>query len=216
MRAHKMSQLCNSSCLLQMETRTQMFCIGRGEVPFILPRSAPSAQRKHEALDGIATVLLSHVVYNVEGPASEVLTSQMNVDRQSISNRPSDDMADANDISMDDMEQTSSKASTVSSVDVPFDAHVLPGRGRRLCAILPLLCVTDEANMTSLLSSVLYQRYVWGIVDPVVGIVFSKVGTVGQVLFGWLDIDSTNDFNLVCDHVCYDAYPYRICSQLCT
>ena len=77
-------------------------------------------------------------------------------------------------------------------MDVPFDAHMLPGRGRRFYAILPLLCIADEENIAPLLSSVLYQRHVWRIDEPAVGLVFSKTGTIGRIILGWLDLESTN------------------------
>jgi hypothetical protein len=100
---------------------------------------------------------------------------------------------------MDYIEQSSAKASSTRSINIPFDAHMLPGHGRRFYAIAPLLCVADEENIISLLSSVLYQRRVWGINEPVVGVVFSSTGTIGRVVLGWLDLDCTVDFNLVCN-----------------
>jgi hypothetical protein len=39
----------------------------------------------------------------------------------------------------------------------------------------------------------LYQRRVWGIDKPAVGLVFSKTGTIGWIVLGWLDLESTND-----------------------
>lgn len=66
---------------------------------------------------------------------------------------------------------------------------MLPGSGRRFFAVLPVVCVTDKENIPSLLTSVLYQRRVWGIDEPVLGIVFSKTGTVDRSYFGWLDLD---------------------------
>ncbi|CAL1712250.1 unnamed protein product [Somion occarium] len=74
-------------------------------------------------------------------------------------------------------------------LNAPFDAHVLPGRGNRFCAALPVISVADSANIEPLLSSVLYQRFVWGIDEPVVGFVISEYGTVVQLYLGWLDLD---------------------------
>ncbi|KAK0445763.1 hypothetical protein EV421DRAFT_1734417 [Armillaria borealis] len=64
-----------------------------------------------------------------------------------------------------------SKASSTSSLDVPFHAHVLP----------------DRENIVPLVASVAYQRRVWGIEDPVVGVILTKDGFSAQVVLGWTD-----------------------------
>jgi len=96
-----------------------------------------------------------------------------------------------------------------TTVKVSSDAHVLPGRGRRSSAVLPVISVADEDNITPLLMSVLYQRCVWGIDEPAVGIVFSKTGTLGQVFLGWLDLESSNAQDLV-------RIRYRFLNGACT
>ena len=192
-----------------------MACIRRGQVPFILPRTNMSEQCQRETLDGIATVLLSYVVDRTE-VSERQLTSPVDVECRSNSNLASVKLMDVDDdnVSMQYAEMSTAKASTSSSIDLPFDAHVLPTREHRFYAILPLLCVTDEANIVSLMSSVLYQRYVWGIADPLIGISFSKYGTIGQVLLGWLDLESPHDDNLVCNYSSFHAYAYQECSLL--
>ena len=179
-------------------------------MPFILPRITMSEQFQRETLDGIAIVLLSFIVDKIEVSNCR-LTSPIDVECRSVSSPTSDKLMDVDDednVSMQYPDMSTSKASDATSIDVPFDAHILPTRERRSCAILPLLCVTDEANIISLMSSVLYQRHVWGIADPVVGITFSKYGTTGQVLLGWLDLESPHDNNLVRDYSSFDAYAY--------
>jgi hypothetical protein len=101
------------------------------------------------------------------------------------------------DVSMYSTEESSSTESTLSSINVPFDAHMLPGHGRRYSAVLPIICVADGEYIAPLLASVLYQRRVWGIHEPAVGIAFPKTGTVGQIFLGWLDPQSGDDRNLV-------------------
>ena len=198
------SQLCEFR-LINMGMRTQCFMlIGRGEVPFILPRMAPFEQCRRGTLDGVATILLCSIVNKLDRFEPPTSTSPMDVEGKSDNNYSSGkSTTEDDDVSMHYMGQSSSETSSTPSIDVPFDAHMLPGRGRRFCAILPLLCVADEENITFLLSSVLYQRRVWGIDEPVVGIVFSKTGTVGRVVLGWLDLESTDVYDLVRD-------PYRM------
>ncbi|KZP03876.1 hypothetical protein FIBSPDRAFT_448767 [Athelia psychrophila] len=83
-----------------------------------------------------------------------------------------------------------SAVSSRLSLDVPFAAHMLPGRGRRLRAVLPVICIADESNIYPLLTSALYQRRVWNIDEPVIGLVISRTGTAGQVYLAWLDAQS--------------------------
>lgn len=55
-------------------------------------------------------------------------------------------------------------------LDIPLDGHVLPGRGHRTHCFLPVLCVADDHNINALVTAVTYQRFVWGIPLPTVGI----------------------------------------------
>ncbi|KAF5373353.1 hypothetical protein D9615_007362 [Tricholomella constricta] len=77
--------------------------------------------------------------------------------------------------------------STRNPILVPFCAHVIPGRGLRTDAVLPVISVAEEDEIQSLLTSVLYQRYVWGIEAPAVGIAISATGTVARIILGWID-----------------------------
>ncbi|KAG2085065.1 hypothetical protein BD769DRAFT_1536568 [Suillus cothurnatus] len=73
---------------------------------------------------------------------------------------------------------------SVDSLDLPLQAHMLPGRGRCLSAVLPVLLVADSNNIIPLLCSTLYQRHVWGIRQHVVGLCCSSTGTTAMVIFG--------------------------------
>jgi hypothetical protein len=191
----------SSILYLQLITRS-MFYTCSGEVAFIRPLRSPSEQRSCEDLDGIATVLLSHVVDSIDDHDSHSL-EDTNVERRSSNEHVSDKIiTDDDDVSMNYIDKSIDEISSTVSINVPFEAHVLPGRGRRFCSVLPLLCVADEDNICCLLSSVLYQRYVWGIDEPVVGISFSKTGTIGRVMFGWLDERSSESDDLVRDLSC--------------
>lgn len=95
----------------------------------------------------------------------------------------------------------SSDVSSRLSLDVPFAAHMLPGCGRRLYAVLPVICIADESNIYPLLTSTLYQRRVWNIDEPVIGLVISRTGTTAQVYLAWLDARSEEADGLVSDIV---------------
>ncbi|KAJ7476152.1 hypothetical protein FB451DRAFT_1013038, partial [Mycena latifolia] len=73
------------------------------------------------------------------------------------------------------------------SIDVPLDAHLLPGRRRRVSAELPFLCFADDDNIVDLMSSVACQRHVWGISRPVVGFVLSKSSAFAKLALSWVD-----------------------------
>jgi hypothetical protein len=195
-----------------------------------LPRAASSERNDRNSTDGIATILISYIVDNVDGsqcespmsvidsgghPANALSSdksdtiededNQMGGTVQKASILPPIDVAQSDeyesvsddDVSMNSTEESSSTESTLSSINVPFDAHMLPGHGRRYSAVLPIICVADGEYIAPLLASVLYQRRVWGIHEPAVGIAFPKTGTVGQIFLGWLDPPSGDDRNLV-------------------
>ncbi|OBZ67504.1 hypothetical protein A0H81_12700 [Grifola frondosa] len=240
-----------------------------GETPFILPRTALIDTHDNFRLDGIATMLVCHIVDKVErqSPASPMDVDDAVLDARSVSSiqmedrdcsgnpavlirndthsqhmstefagtdctsdsdakprsyysaipdRPDPEEFDGSDCwgsYVDDESGSSTALSSGSSIKVSFDAHVLPGHGRRYFAALPLICVADADNISLVISSVLYQRRVWGINEPVVGIFISKTGAIAHVLLGWLDSEDLgsedNDFLPVPHIACGGGYkPY--------
>ncbi|KAJ6611598.1 hypothetical protein B0H10DRAFT_353035 [Mycena sp. CBHHK59/15] len=75
-----------------------------------------------------------------------------------------------------------------SSIDLPLEAHVLPGRGRHLFVAIPFLSFADSDNFVDLMSSVACQRYVWGIPEPALGFVLSATGVVMKLVVSWVDL----------------------------
>ncbi|KAH7923386.1 hypothetical protein BV22DRAFT_1093046 [Leucogyrophana mollusca] len=136
------------------------------DAPFILPRAQDGSHLEQGQPDAVATLLVSHVV---DPPLPSDAHSHGYMDIESVSTK--DDYS----------------ASSADSIDLPFQAHILPGRGRRFCAVLPVLLVADSDTIVPLIRSTLYQRRVWGIQEPVVGIEVLNGGTAVKVVFGWLD-----------------------------
>jgi len=162
-------------------------------MPFIRPRTTVGDLKEHDmALDGIAAVLVSYVV---DGPAKP-LTMDGKSSETSLS------ALDAGSGAVDDFGNFDSDSSPLdrgvlfSAIDMPLCAHLLPGCGTRFSAVLPIISIADTDNISSLLSSVLYQRHVWGIDGPAIGIIISKTGAHARVVFGWLDTTSSEE--LVC------------------
>ena len=63
---------------------------------------------------------------------------------------------------------------------------------------IPVLCMADEEQLPVLMSSLLYQRRVWHIADPLIGVEFSKYDTTIKLFVGWLDGDVSSGRVLVC------------------
>ncbi|KAG2361899.1 hypothetical protein BDR07DRAFT_1091493 [Suillus spraguei] len=94
---------------------------------------------------------------------------------------------------------------SVDSLDLPLQAHMLSGRGRHLSAVVPVLLVADSHNIVPLLCSTLYQRRVWGIHQPVVGLCCSGTGTIATTIFGWLDPDQSERGHIPIVHLALAA-----------
>ena len=73
-------------------------------------------------------------------------------------------------------------------LDIPLDAHCLPGRGKRVNCNLPVIGVADEDEIQALITSIVCQRHVLGISLPVVGISLSKASTTANVVIGWNEV----------------------------
>ena len=81
---------------------------------------------------------------------------------------------------------TSSEVS-VDGVGIPLDAHILPGCGKRLNCLLPVVCVAPEHEIEALLTTVVCQRYVLNISLPVVGVSLPASGTTAKIILGWAE-----------------------------
>ncbi|CAL1706020.1 unnamed protein product [Somion occarium] len=88
-----------------------------------------------------------------------------------------------------------------SSLHVPFDAHILLGQGRRKSAEIPLVVVADSENIIPLITSALYQRYVWSVDEPVIGFEILRASTTVQVRLGWVVLDDDQSPTVHITHV---------------
>jgi hypothetical protein len=79
------------------------------------------------------------------------------------------------------------------TLDIPFDAHVLPGHGKRVDCRLPVVCAAEEDVIDALVTSTVCQRHVWGISLPVVGISLSKSSSTAKLVVGWIQVDDCDD-----------------------
>ncbi|KAK0201457.1 hypothetical protein DFS33DRAFT_1439813 [Desarmillaria ectypa] len=150
--------------------------------------------------DGHASLLISHTVEDIQRPRpiiddeasgrpSNITAERSNEESQEeydLETTYDDESSSDSDTSYKRMEASTDPTSAQSSY-VPLDAHILAHWRHPNSVVLPYLCATDQEDIFSLMSSVLYQRSTWGISEPVVGIILSKIGFVGRVVLGWLD-----------------------------
>ncbi|KAG2345373.1 hypothetical protein BDR05DRAFT_998507 [Suillus weaverae] len=149
------------------------------DAPFIMPRAQNMASQPSNLIDGHATLLAAHAIF---------LLPRTHSGRSRTSSRNNGDM----DESMYSADSDSCDGS-VDSLDLPLQALMLPGRGKRLFAVVPVLLVADSRNIVPLICSALYQRHVWGIRQPVVGLCCSSTGTTATAVFGWLNSDQSEE-----------------------
>ncbi|KIK37732.1 hypothetical protein CY34DRAFT_444008 [Suillus luteus UH-Slu-Lm8-n1] len=153
-----------------------------------MPRAQNVSCQPSNLIDGYATLLVAHAIFSEPRTHSErARTNTRNEEDQdeSISSSGQDEL-----ISSADQDESICSADSdpcdgsVDSLDLPLQAHMLPGRGRRLSTVVPVLLVANPHNIIPLLCSALYQRHVWGIRQPVVGLCCSSTGTIATAIFG--------------------------------
>jgi hypothetical protein len=146
---------------------------------FIRPRTTTPQRR---GFDGIATMLACHPVHSFEKGSKSLSSGSL---PDTISNSSDASLPAVYPMQMDS--ESDCSRSGASSLDVPLNAHVPPGRGRQQGAVLPFFCVADLDNIVDLMSTVACQRNVWGIAQPVIGFALSEAGVVAKFVLSWLD-----------------------------
>ena len=85
--------------------------------------------------------------------------------------------------------------------DIDFLAHSPSAAIPSTCHI-PVLCMAEYEELPVLMSSLLYQRRVWRISEPLVGVAFLKYATAITLHIGWLDEDTCPGDALVSSYHC--------------
>ena len=180
------------------------------ETPFVMPRAQSVTSQPSDLIDGHATLIAAHTIRStpMNDPDRLVSSSGNREDENEDSADPSpmdhsdrssttdsSGSADDEDESMYSADSGSCDGSldSLDGLDLPLQAHMLPGQGRWHYAVLPVLLVADTRNIVPLLCSTLYQRHVWGIREPVVGVCCSNTGTIATTIFGWLDYNQSEE-----------------------
>jgi hypothetical protein len=168
-----------------------------------MPRAQNMSCQPEDLIEGLATLLVAHAIF---------FEPRTHSDRAGTNTRNKEDQ-DESMCSADQDESICSADSdpcdgVVDSLDLPLQALMLPGRGRCLSAVVPVLLVADQHNIIPLLCSALYQRHVWGIRQPVVGLCCSRTGTIATAIFGWLESDQSEDGRMVSPKSFHFLSPY--------
>ena len=74
-------------------------------------------------------------------------------------------------------------------LQVPLDAHVTVGSGKRVDCRLPVVSAADEDVIEGLVTSLVCQRFVWDMPLPVIGFSLSKSGSTAQLVIGWSECE---------------------------
>lgn len=135
----------------------------------------PRTASLRSELDGVATILVCHIVERVaqeSRPSTPPLVEQHSESSLCYSMSA----------------ESESDTSDIPPLNVPLEAHLLPGHGRRQqSAVLPFICLANGQNIVDLMTSVACQRYVWGITQPAVGFALSDQGIEAKLVVSWVD-----------------------------
>ncbi|KAJ3503041.1 hypothetical protein NLJ89_g8612 [Agrocybe chaxingu] len=186
------------------------------DVPFLLPRSLELSLPHIESgcVEGRASLLLcTSISTSEEDLDGDIIDQDMQDMKEEEERSQEDDQSEQDDFvtqslasdededrpgsfqwaelsvrSLDESDALdgSSSATSLLDLNIPFDAHILPGQGRRTDCFLPIICIAEEQDIFPLVTSAVYQRHLWGISQPTVGILLSKFGTIANVMLGWI------------------------------
>ncbi|KAF5330506.1 hypothetical protein D9619_006080 [Psilocybe cf. subviscida] len=121
--------------------------------------------------------------YSVNGKSAQV-------DGASHANERSEEWSSESD----EIISTINSEVEILKLDVSQDGHIIPGGvdSQRTC-VLPIVCVAGDgpglANITSQITSVACQRYVWGIRQPTLGIEMADSGYHARIFVAWVQED---------------------------
>ncbi|KAJ6578995.1 hypothetical protein B0H10DRAFT_2235989 [Mycena sp. CBHHK59/15] len=146
----------------------------------------PRRRAPDRGFDGLATMLACHIVTSLSADNSPPINISEESPDPLRSEGSSSSLPPGDPMSVDTKSDSSDAGA--SSIDLPLEAHVLPGRGRHLFAAIPFLSFADSDNFVDLMSSVACQRYVWGIPEPALGFVLSATGVVMKLVVSWVDL----------------------------
>jgi hypothetical protein len=188
-----------------------MSCSFREDVPVVLPRH----------FSGEAIPILNYMTKNLYVPLIISICQEMPIEESSydLGHQPSDEENSSVESELfkhspptmsefldacertktpEEVEQEQEKGFLSPHFEAYFLAYSPSATPPSICHI-PVLCMANEEQLPVLMSSLLYQRRVWHISDPLVGVEFSKYDTTIRLFVGWLEDDLSSGRVLVSD-----------------
>lgn len=160
--------------------------------PFILP-DLDELRVSNDAMDGHALMLALLHFNNSSAELNEdpsVVTSREcraeDLPASCIRTDPSLN-AELTSHPVDHSRGTTATTSEYQTHPFPLDAHILPNRIDAASVHVPIFVVADSTNIKYLMLSALYQRYIFFIDEPLVGIEVCSNSPIVQVHFGWFE-----------------------------
>ncbi|KAJ7263684.1 hypothetical protein B0H12DRAFT_1217397 [Mycena haematopus] len=191
--------LCSAAPFISTLLRVLMHLCAKGtiimnETPFVRPRTSTPHRG---GFDGVATLIACHSLEGPDADPSADSGADMIVELSRSSPPAVYSMSMVSASTSASSSSSSDASSSIDGIDVPLDAHVIPGCGRHQYVLLPFLCIADANQIVDLMSSVACQRHVWGIPAPAIGFALSKSGTTATLVLSWMDL-STHRVHVVC------------------
>ncbi|KAF8139652.1 hypothetical protein EV363DRAFT_1426160 [Boletus edulis] len=174
------------------------------DIPVVLPRH----------FSGKAIPILNYMEKSYHAPLVISISQEIPVDSESSSDveHQSNDEEDSSIVSellknspptlseWLDASETTPEEVEEEQVEIvpppPFEAYFFayrPSMALPSTCHIPVLCMAGEEQLSVLMSSLLYQRRVWRISDPLIGLEFSKYDTMIRLFVGWLEEDPSSD-----------------------
>ncbi|KZT23232.1 hypothetical protein NEOLEDRAFT_565030 [Neolentinus lepideus HHB14362 ss-1] len=85
-----------------------------------------------------------------------------------------------------------------------LNRHLLATASPSDNTLLPFLCMSEEEDLFGMLASGLYQRYAWGIKEPIVALTYSSGQASLQLVVAWLEDCNTSDKRLPSVHAAFE------------
>ncbi|KAJ7224969.1 hypothetical protein B0H12DRAFT_1328780 [Mycena haematopus] len=191
--------LCYAAPFISTLLRVLMHLCAKGtiimnETPFVRPRTSTPHRG---GFDGVATLIACHSLEGPDADPSADSGADMIVELSRSSPPAVYSMSMVSASTSASSSSSSDASSSIDGIDVPLDAHVIPGCGRHQYVLLPFLCIADANQIVDLMSSVACQRHVWGIPAPAIGFALSNSGTTATLVLSWMD-PSTHRIHVVC------------------
>lgn len=178
----------DACCVSNMGIFMSVASSNEGSTKTDMPRQPPLKQQK---LDTPAAAAGPPVNKDEESPTGSPARYNGNKSAQADGASHVNERSEEWSSESDEIISTINSEVEILKLDVSQDGHVIPGSvdSQRTC-VLPIVCVAGDgpglANITSQITSVACQRYVWGIRQPTLGVEIADSGCHARIFVAWV------------------------------